>query len=539
MSSRPSTRTRTRARQCAALAALLVSGLAVSCAYRPSRFRDRPPITNARDMSPIPMPAFRWVAESVYLSQVYLFRPLRGTLDLDPIAPANDVNSMDEVPYCSWFVPRDVDVGTMARGPDAPGPPRPPFAVLAETPRAISSSGFVISDARGQRYEMLFDPPDRLEMRTGAAAIGSRLVWALGLNTPAVDIVQVRPEQFWRSEPGAPDVGNLLGSGPPGMLGAYRMASLAMPPSVWLGNSEETGTRGDDANDVIAHEDRRVLRSLQVFASWMALSGIGPNKTMDRYLGAPGEGHVIHFLTGLDDALGADDVVRVTDLPPGEGGGSPLMRLITLGLAPNPAPRPTQVELPAVGQFEPEVDPRAFSPSTPYAPIERLTAADGYWAAKRIAVLSAAHIALAIEAGKISDRRARKLLQDVLEARRERVIRHWFERVTPLELAKHEGLRLVLRDQAIRYHLARADTSDYYVDFLTSEGNAVGDKLVLQTRAGGDELEIELPESAMAAARDYLVVRVIVRRDHRRAPRAFVVHLRLGGPQPNVVGVRH
>jgi hypothetical protein len=539
MSMNPTRSPRSRARRWARFAALLAGALAASCAYRPSRFRDRPPITHARDMSPIPMPAFRWVAESVYLSQVYLFRPIRGTLDLDPIPPAGDVNSMDEVPYCSWFVPRDVDVGTMARGPDAPGPPRPPFAVLSETPRAIASSGFVIADARGQRYEMLFDPPDRLEMRTGAAAIASRLVWALGLNTPAVDIVQVRPEQFWRSEPGAPDVGNMLGAGPPGMLGAYRMASLAMPPSVWLGNTDESGTRSDDANDVIAHEDRRVLRSLKVFASWMALSGIGPSKTMDRYLGVPGEGHVMHFLTGLDDALGAADVVRVTDLPPGEGGGSPLMRLITLGLAPNPARRPTQIELPAVGQFEPEVDPRTFNPSTPYAPAERLTAADGYWAAKRIAVLSAAHIALAIEAGKIGDRRARKVLQDVLEARRERVIRHWFDRVTPLELTKLEGVRLTLRDQAIHYHLARADITDYYVDFLTSEGAGVGDRLVLRTHAGGDELEIVLPEAAMAAARDYLVVRIIVRRDLRRAPRAFVVHLRLGGGQPNVVGVRH
>lgn len=512
---------------------------AFGCAYRPSRFRDKPPITFARDMSPIPMPEFRWLAESVYLSQVYLFRPVRGTLDLEPILPAGDVNSMDEVPYGSWFVPRDSDIGSMARGPDTAGPPRPPFAVVAETPRAIASSGFVVTDARGQRYEMLFDPPDRAEMRTGAAAIAARLAWAFGFNTPAVYVLQVRPEEFWRSESGAPDVANLLASGPPGMLGAYRMASLAMPPSVWLGNASETGTRGDDPNDVIAHEDRRVLRSLKVFASWIALSGIGPSKTMDRYLGVPGEGYVVHFLTGLDDALGADEVVRVTDLPPGEGGGSPFTRLLTLGLAPNPPRRPTQIELPAVGQFEPNVDPLGYSPSIPYAPAERLTAADGYWAAKRIASLSAAHIALAIEAGRIDDRRARKVLQDVLEARRDQVVRYWFERVSPLELTKHEGVRLTLRDQAIRYGFARSANTDYYVDFLTSEGGSVGDRLDLRTRGGGDELEIDIPESAFSGGGDYLVVRVIVRRDHRRAPRAFVVHLQLTGGKPRVVGVRH
>ena len=45
---------------------LLLACLAVpACGYRPARFYDRPPVTDARDMTPIPMPAFRWVAESV------------------------------------------------------------------------------------------------------------------------------------------------------------------------------------------------------------------------------------------------------------------------------------------------------------------------------------------------------------------------------------------------------------------------------------------------------------------------------------------
>ena len=339
-----------------------VSIVSAGCSYRPARFRDRPPVTDARDMAPIPMPSFRWVPESVYLSQVYLRRPIRETLDLAPIPPAGDVNSMDEVPYSSWFVPREVDVGAMARGPDAAGPPRPPFTVLSDTPRAVASSGFSISDARGQRYEMLIDPADRPEMRTGAAAIAARLVWALGLNTPAVYVTLVRSEHFWRSEAGTPDVAAMLTAGASASLGSYRVAALAMPPSAWLGHASESGTRGDDPNDVVAHEDRRVLRSLKVFASWMALSGLGPAKTMDRYVGMPGEGHVVHFLTGLDDALGADEVVRVTDLPPGEGGGSPVVRLLTLGLAPNPARRPTQIEIPALGQFEADVDPRGFGP---------------------------------------------------------------------------------------------------------------------------------------------------------------------------------
>jgi hypothetical protein len=488
-------------------------------------------------MSPIPTPAFQWVPESVYLSEVYLHRPIRETLDLEPILPAGDVNSMDEVPYSSWFTPRAVDVGAMARGPEAPGPPRPPFTVLSDDARAVASTGFSISDARGQRYEMLIDPSDRPEMRTGAAAIAARLVWALGLNTPAVYVTQAKPERFWRSDAGTPDVSVMLRAGAPAVLGSYRVAALAMPPSVWIGYAAVSGVRGDDPNDVVAHENRRAVRSLKVFASWLSLSGLGPAKTMDRYVGFPGEGHVVHFLTGLDDALGADEVVRVTDLPPGEGGGSPFFRLLTLGLAPNPAPRPTQIEIPALGQLDPEVDPRSFGPSVPYEPADRLTSADGYWAAKRIAAISAAHIALAIEAGNIGDGRARQAIQNALEARRERVIRYWFERVTPVELTKFEGRRLELRDQAIHYGVERAETTQYYVDFLTSQGARVGDKLDIVPK--GADWEVILPESVLAVEHDYLVVRIVARRDFRRAPRAFAVHLRLLADKLSLAGLRH
>jgi hypothetical protein len=507
------------------------------CTYRPARFRQRPPVTDARDTGPIPTPAFRWIPEAVYLSEVYLHRPIRGTLDLEAFPPGGDVNSMDEVPYSSWFVPRHVDIGAMARGADGVGPPRPPFTVLGDRPRALSSLGFTVSDARGERYEMVIDPPDRPEMRTGATAIAARLAWALGFYTPEAYISYVRPEHFWRSEAGTPDVLAMLTSGAPPVLGSFRVTALSLPPSFWLGYAEESGTRGDDPNDIVAHEDRRLLRSLKVFASWMSLSGLGPSKTMDRYVGAPGEGHVVHFLVGLDDALGADEVVRVTDLPPGEGGGSPFVRLVTLGLAPNPARRPTQVEIPALGQLQPEVDPGEFAPSTPYAPIERLTPADAYWAAKRVAALSAAHIALAIEAGKFSDRRARQEMQTALEARRERVASYWFERVTPIELRKIEGTQLTLRDEAIHNGWARVETTDYYVDFLTDQGTQVGDPLNIVPQ--GDEFHLTLPQAALDVAEDYLVVRIIARRHHVRAPRALTVHLRLSRGKVTLLGLRH
>ena len=72
---------------------------------------------------------------------------------------------------------------------------------------------------------------------------------------------------------------------------------------------------------------------------------------------------------------------------------------------------------------------------------------------------------------------------------------------------------------------------------MSGEGDRVGDKLSVQPR--GDGFEVMVPESALTAALDYLVVRIVVRRDHVRAPRAFAVHFRTSGDRLTLVGLRH
>src|SRR5205085_8561034 len=68
---------------------------AAACSgYHPPRFAVRPPAAEVRDDAPIPVPRWRWVPESVYLSEVYLHRPLREAIDLSHYPDAGDVNSM-------------------------------------------------------------------------------------------------------------------------------------------------------------------------------------------------------------------------------------------------------------------------------------------------------------------------------------------------------------------------------------------------------------------------------------------------------------
>jgi hypothetical protein len=507
-----------------------------ACGARPVHFGARPPVVEARDDAPSSVPGYASVPEPVYLSEVYLHRPIRQTLDLSPFPESGDVNAADEVPRSTWFDPRPQDLGTIARGPASDGPPRPPFTLVGVSTASIEN-GLSITDARGLRYEIGIDAPDRPEMRTGAAAIGARLVWALGYHTPPVFIIRARVSDFWSSPGVGVDAVSALASGPPAVSGYYRLSAVRWSTGMSLGKTPEGDVRSDDINDRIPHRDRRTVRALSVVAAWLKLGGLGPNKTLDAYEGAPDQGHVMHYVVGLDESLGAGDVIHVWDPPPAEGGGAPVVRLFTLGFLPNPAPTPTQIDIPAIGEFSTEVDPRRYKPPMPYQPAERLLSPDAYWIAKRIAAIPSAGLAVAIDAARLSDERAQKRLLVVLEARRRKVTGYWYSRVTPLEVVLAASGKLVLRDEAISQAVESPATTSYAIEFLTGDGDRVAPSMGLEAKV--DRFEVPLPEGALTAASKYLVVRVTVSRRGHPAPRSFEAHLRRQGNQLEVLGVRH
>ena len=167
---------------------------ALSCTgYRPTRFAERPPVVEARDDQPIAPPHWHWVPEPVYISEVYLHRPLREALDLSPYPDAGDVNSFDEVVRSTWFAPKRwisvrwredrIRVGRRAH-----------LLRCSPTARWRSRRPVSASPTReGKNTRSWSIPSDRPEMRTGAVSVAARLAWALGYNTPPVFITKVRP----------------------------------------------------------------------------------------------------------------------------------------------------------------------------------------------------------------------------------------------------------------------------------------------------------------------------------------------------------
>ena len=510
--------------------------------YRPARFADKPVVTEVRDDAPIPIPRRRMVHEPVWLADVYVRRPLVNALEAERIPDAGDVNALDEVPRSSWFdPPATVNAAAMRRRPGSPGPPRLPLTLLAGSPTS-GRGGIRVLDARGFRYELRTDPPDRPGMRTAAEAIASRLAYGIGFRTPEVFVTSLRPEDFEigdearRADGSSVDVEAFLKSGPPpNAKGRYRVSATHWPVGIEIGPAPISSVRDDDPNDLVPHRDRRTLRALKVVAAFLKLSRIGPHSIADVYVGPEGEGHVRHYLVGLDDALGASDIVRPSDPPPEVAPLPPFESLVTLGLAPSPKRPITQTEWPAIGEISEDFDPATFAPPDPYEPMDRLLPSDGYWAAKRIAALSRTVIWAAIREARIEDARTRARLAEILLARRRVILEHYYGQVSPLEVARHVDGEVLIADRGIIDGIAKAGETRYSLSYLDDEGREVAKRQ--RWKASGKTFRLPLPPEARDTP--YLVVRIVAIRSGKASPRAFEVHLVQRDGKARVVGVRH
>ncbi len=128
-------------------------------------------------------------------------------------------------------------------------------------------------------------------------------------------------------------------------------------------------------------------------------------------------------------------------------------RFVTLGFVEEPWRRARQATgIPSVGNFESEVyRPEDFRQMVPQPAFREMTDRDGYWGAKIVASFSDAQIAAAVEAAHYEDPRARDYLVRNLIVRRDKIARHWFGRVAPLDFFAVEGGVLRLREDMGSY----------------------------------------------------------------------------------------
>ena len=516
-----------------------------ACTRLPARFTDAPPVRDAGDDSPIPQPKPLEPLDAVYMTEAYLRRPLVEALEPERIPDARDVNAQDEVPRSSWFRPT---------APDAPGEPLhapthgSPVSPLAAPATDLADDALTVRDARGVAYLLVRDPPDRPEMATGASVVASHLLRALGWRTADTTILEIGRKDVVPTPP-APRASAPVSAAPyEAAVEAFfhppkgpaadrlRVAAIEWPPGVDLGPTPALGTRADDANDTVAHTDRRTLRALGTVGSWLRLRRFGPSTLRDVYVGAPGQGHVVHALVRLDAALGARSVVRPQDPTEHDPEEFDSVRdFVTLGLA-SPVRAPTQMRWPALGDLDDRLLPQDARPSPPLDPVDRALAPDADWAAKRIAALPPATIAAALDAGRYHDPHVRAELLRLLEARRALVVARAMAAVTPCEVDRVEPRRAVLRDEALLRRAADAASTAYSVTVLDGAGHALAP--AVGARAEAARVLVDLGPAIDARA-PYFVVAVVAFRAGKAAPRRFEAHFTGGPSGPRLIGVRH
>ena len=233
---------------------------------------------------------------------------------------ALNVNTLDEVPDSSWYTNRHasspLSIEQLVRGPGA-APARPPFTIVKGKSEGVSL-GFEIDDAAGRHFLIKLDREENPELTSAAEAITTRFFHALGYNVPQNDVVfferadlRLDPEATFVDEAGDTEhfgedrLDAILERSWRGEDGRYRgIASLFLEGEA-LGPFRYFGTRPDDPNDIFAHERRRELRGMRVFAAWLSHDDTRDHNTLDMWVEDEGRHSIRHNLIDFGSALGS------------------------------------------------------------------------------------------------------------------------------------------------------------------------------------------------------------------------------------------
>jgi hypothetical protein len=394
---------------------------------------------------------------------------------------AVNVNALDEVPDSTWFTNRRRDPASpddqprwihfppevVERGAVVDEGPVLPFTVHKE--KTVGSAlGVVGTDARGVRYQLKFDPPGYPGLITSVEVVVTRLAWAAGWNVPAETLIDFRREDLVL----APDASTVDRFDHPRPFTTWALDDLFAVAahegrvhavaSRWiegegLGWFSYLGRDKHDQNDRVDHQLRRDLRGFGVWSSWVDNIDTFENNTLDTYVGAPGQGHVVHWQQGVGASFGrfaAQPIEYWMGREPYFTPGSFLLALFAIGLVPQPwedvrlkrAHALAAIEWPQFGFYEGErFNPRRWRPVAPNPAFARQTARDRYWGAKQVVAFDADEVRAAIRVGKF-DPVAAEHLFEVLWKRREQIARAYFSDVAPLDHFRIEGEKLCFED---------------------------------------------------------------------------------------------
>jgi hypothetical protein len=368
---------------------------------------------------------------------------------------AQNINTLGEVPDSSWFTNRiglhPMTVEQLARGPNKGNGPdmSNPWTITSAKIQGITP-GFVIKDSRGDTYFLKFDPLKYSQLATSTEVISTKFFYAFGYNVPENYLAFVRPDQL-KIGPKAEviarsgkkrkmtqkDIDDLLTRIPKRPDGTIQVLASLRIPGEPVGRFRYYGIRSDDPNDIFPHENRRELRGLRVFFSWLNHNDSDAVNTLDMFTTEGDNSYVKHYLIDFGTTCGSGAIA-----PHGyrEGNeyyyepGLSAKTLITLGIWDRPWNYVKYPDYPAIGRFESSFfQPERWKPDYPNPAHDRMKSEDAFWATRTVSKFTDEMIRAIVRTGQISDPNAENYLIKTLIERRDKIIRYYFSQLNPLD----------------------------------------------------------------------------------------------------------
>jgi hypothetical protein len=470
--------------------------------------------------------------------------------------PAKDVNVFDEVPDNTFFTNRHakerMSKSELTRGYQInDGPDTDNDLVISRGKFEGVNPGFFVKDSRGDEYLVKFDPADNMEMESGAEAVGSRFYHAIGYNVPQNTIAIFDSQKLVPGE----GVSIVDGTGfkrklTPEKLEEYLLlipwnedgqfrASASKILANGKGGFAFHGRRRNDPDDLYNHEDRRELRALQVFSSWLNNNDVRRHNTLSVVTEENGRTILKNYVMDFNASLGA---AVHQPKPPNFGHehfvdyGQTGKAVLGFGFWKKPWQKrwdeaAEKTGPSAIGYFDNRYfEPKKFKTQLPHYAFKDLTRADGFWAAKIIMSFTDEDIRAIVKAGQYSDSKDEDAIANLLIERRDIVGRYWFSQAAPLDSFDLKGGRLVFEDLAVKHGFEEAGQTAYHVEVFA--GNKTRKKI-----AAFESTEPSLTvDPGWFAGREKATLRIRVTRGTSEELSPYV---RVELTQDSVTGIRH
>jgi hypothetical protein len=546
----------------APLAMSVLAACGSSVSVPGARFANAPPVEAVNDRRHVAeQPRPRDFQRYLHNFDALFHRRVTRALELRRAERARGINALDEVPNSTWFTNRvgvrDVPIEELRERPGSIGSPEAhrPWTVVSSKVGGLTL-GFIIKDARGEKFLLKFDPRGYPEAETGTQVIVGKLLWLFGYNVTDDYVVYLRKDDLVL----APDAAIKDGKGNSWPLdrdeldrrldtvevnedGSIRALASHWLPGKPLGGHSPEGVRADDPNDRIPHELRRDLRGAYALFSWLDHNDLHDANRLDMWVADPADPqrhYVKHYWIDFGIGLGFG---ASKNLEPRYGYeyhldfGAITRSLLSLGVLERPWERRQATnDLRGVGYYETEAyDPGSWVAQSPaYVPIYVADRVDKFWASKIMMRITRAHIEAAIDAARLTDPRAKAWLADALIARQRKTAKYWFDRVNPVDAFSVEGGELCFTDLALVHDFAPAKGTRYSLTFYDVEARRFGRIRKVPPGAGGRTCS-KLFESRDADR--YTIVRIEARRPKFEGATYVHVARDPGSGSPRVIGV--